>query len=114
MRIKYLVWLICLLPLLSCQKDVCKITRFDLAYGYNVYKNGQKEFYFSLWKIPPSPSSPIPLDVKDSMDKLKRLGYELIPPHPTYMNLVYSYADCGECEKLEQSKIAKYECKTVE
>lgn len=113
MRIKYLVWLICLLPLLSCQKDVCKITRYDLAYTYYVYKNGQYEFALAIWKIPPSPSSPVPKEVQDSIAKLIQLGYDLNPPHvSTY--LVYSYADCAECEKLEQSKIAKYECKSVE
>lgn len=106
-QISLVVLLLSLSQLFSCKKDTCKITRYDLAYSYFVYKNGVKEFSMAIWKIPPTPSSPIPKDVADSISKLKLKGYELIAPPNNFV--VYEYADCVECEKLKNSNV-EYEC----
>ena len=98
------------LIIIACKKNTCRITRYDIAYSYFLYKNGVQESFLTVWKIPPTPSSPIPVEVKDSMDKLKQKGYELIVPQSNF--IVYEFADCDECDKLK-SKNIEYECKEL-
>lgn len=104
---KLIIFMLILSILTSCRKDTCQITRYDLAYSYLVNKNGVNEFSITIWKIPPSPSSPIPTDVADSISKLKLKGYKLIVPPYNYV--VYEYADCDECDKLKTNGI-EHEC----
>lgn len=108
-RVFFIVAVVSLI--VSCKKDTCRITRYDLAYSYFLYKNGIQESFLTVWKIPPNPSSPIPAEVKDSMNKLRQNGYELIVPQSNF--IVYEFADCEDCDKLKNLNV-EHECKKHE